>query len=91
MNADRWKVIKGLFQRTIRLPSDEWSAHLDRLAAGDDALRKEVASLLAEHEPVQLTLLTEPSSRDVTLQLSRVRPLANDVDLLLEPKAPTDA
>ena len=88
MNADRWKVVKGLFQRTILLPSDEWSAYLDRLAAGDDDLRMEVASLLTEHEPDQRTLLTQPSSQEITLRLARSS--ADDVDRPLESREATD-
>ena len=51
MTADRWKMIKWLFQRGLDVPPAEWPAYLDTVCAGDASLRREVASLLAEHDP----------------------------------------
>ena len=71
MTGDRWKVVKGLFYRAIKLPPHEWGAYLDLVSAGDEGLRRDVASLLAEHEPDARPLLAPLSSEDVTLQLGR--------------------
>jgi hypothetical protein len=51
MSSDRWRVVKGLFYRAIKLPPEAWPDYLDLVTAGDDDLRSEVASLLAEHDP----------------------------------------
>ena len=62
MNADRWKLTKGLFQRAILLPPEEWPAYLDAVCAGDRELRGQVASLLAEHVPGDGAVRVGPSS-----------------------------
>jgi hypothetical protein len=51
MSSDRWRVVKGLFYRAIKLPPEAWPDYLDLVTAGDNDLRSEVASLLAEHDP----------------------------------------
>jgi hypothetical protein len=63
MSDDRWKMVKGLFQRALALEPDHWHAYLDRVCAGDAALRDEVASLLAEHDP-------RPASKAESLVIS---------------------
>jgi hypothetical protein len=57
MNRDRWRVVKGLFQRALRLPPAQWPEFLDRVCVGDAGLREDVASLLEEHEPGAVSLL----------------------------------
>jgi hypothetical protein len=62
MNADRWKLTKGLFQRAIQLPPEQWPAYLDAVCAGDRELHGQVASLLAEHVPSDGALRVRLSS-----------------------------
>ena len=87
MSADRWRMVKGLFSRALKLAPDEWPAYLDRVSAGDAELRREVASLLAEHEPDATSLLGAFSSEDVTLRFERLSGTATAA----EPEEPTDA
>ena len=56
MNASRpltpedWRRINDLFHRALEQPADRRAAFLDESCGGDEALRDEVASLLASHE-----------------------------------------
>jgi hypothetical protein len=72
MNADRWKVTKGLFQRAIQLPPEQWPAYLDAVCAGDQELRGHVVSLLAEHVPYDGALRARLSSEAAALREVRV-------------------
>jgi serine/threonine protein kinase len=53
---DRWKLIQDIFQCVIELPSSERSAYLARACGGDEELRSEVASLLANDSNDTATL-----------------------------------
>jgi serine/threonine protein kinase len=44
--TDRWKLIQDIFQAAAELPASKRSEYLDRVCAGDEELRSEVASLL---------------------------------------------
>ena len=46
--ADRWRQIEDLFHRVLEREEPDRAAFLDHACAGDDALRQEVESLLAE-------------------------------------------
>jgi tetratricopeptide (TPR) repeat protein/class 3 adenylate cyclase/tRNA A-37 threonylcarbamoyl transferase component Bud32 len=46
----RWLRVQELFSAALELPSADRGALLDRECAGDEALRRDVASLLACHE-----------------------------------------
>jgi len=50
MAHDRWERIQQVFQEAVERPARERSAFVERACGGDDALREEVASLLAAHE-----------------------------------------
>ncbi len=50
MNPERWEQIKDLLEAVLERPPAQRAAFLDEACAGDDALRAEVASLLAAHE-----------------------------------------
>ena len=50
MSTDRWRMVKGLFQRALSLPPSEWDDYLDRVCVGDADLRTSVAELLSEHQ-----------------------------------------
>lgn len=50
MNATRWRRVQEVFAAALDLPSTERAALLDRECAGDDLLRREIASLLVSHD-----------------------------------------
>jgi hypothetical protein len=47
MDPQRWQQIEELFRTVINRPAEEREAHLTRVCAGDEELRREVLSLLA--------------------------------------------
>ena len=47
MDADRWQRISRLYRGALDRPVDEREAFLDAFCDGDEALRGEVAALLA--------------------------------------------
>src|SRR2546423_8807365 len=51
MSADRWKTIEETFHLALDLSGPERLSYLDRACAGDDALRREVDSLLNQNQP----------------------------------------
>src|SRR3954465_15586270 len=57
MDTDRWEQIERLLQTALDLPPDEHEGFLKRSCAGDDALEREVRSLLrsARHAGVFLS------------------------------------
>ena len=51
MNSPRgWQRVRGLFHEVVQRPRSEWSGFLEQECAGDEALRREVGSLLTAHE-----------------------------------------
>ena len=46
MDAERWKQVERLFQAALDLPPEKHDGFLKRSCAGDDALEREVRSLL---------------------------------------------
>jgi serine/threonine-protein kinase len=76
MTPERWEQVKALFSEAMEHPRAERMAFLDRVCASDDALRGEVASLLAAAEgPDSL-----PAARDAIAVAAR--------DALRAPGAP---
>ena len=68
MTPERWQRIGDLFEEALALPADERSAMIDRVAATDKQVRREVLSLLASHHAAPRRLRSEahsvsPSSR----------------------------
>ena len=47
----RWRQVKALFQAAVDRPPEERAAFLEAAAGGDEALRREVESLLASDAP----------------------------------------
>src|SRR5262245_15380674 len=47
MERDRWKQIEQLYHAALELEPDAREAFFDEVCAGDEALRREVAALLA--------------------------------------------
>ncbi len=58
---DRWPIIEELFFRAIELEPDERAAFVERECAGDEEVRREVASLLEAHENGE-TFLERPAA-----------------------------
>jgi len=54
--SDRWGLIQDIFQDVLQCPPAEREAHLARACIGDDGLRAEVASLLANDREGTRTL-----------------------------------
>ena len=50
MTPERWKQVNALFHAVLEQPAAQRRTFLSRAAAGDEALAREVASLLAAHE-----------------------------------------
>ena len=50
MTPERWQQVKAIFNSAIQYEPEERAAFLSRACEGDEALRKEVESLLASHE-----------------------------------------
>jgi serine/threonine protein kinase/tetratricopeptide (TPR) repeat protein len=50
MTPERWQQVKEIFNSAIQYEPEERAAFLSRACGGDEALRKEVESLLAAHE-----------------------------------------
>ena len=75
MTPERWQQIERLCHDALARPAEERPALLARLCAGDEALRREVESLLAQESGapgfmsapaaavVASALLTDPKSR----------------------------
>jgi len=49
MNPQRWQRLKGIFQDALALDPSQRPGYLDRACGDDDALRREVEALLANH------------------------------------------
>jgi serine/threonine-protein kinase len=47
MKPERWREIEGLYHAVLELNPDERNDYLDRACEGDEALRREIESLLA--------------------------------------------
>ncbi len=60
MTPERWRQIEGLYHAAWALASAERSALLDTACAGDEALRREVESLLAFDEQAEHFIETPP-------------------------------
>jgi hypothetical protein len=65
MNLERWQQIDELFQAALEREPAERAAFLDEACAGDQALRKEVESLLRSDEQAE-SFIETPASRDVS-------------------------
>src|SRR5215472_7322712 len=50
MDSERWKQIDSLLQQALERPAEEREGFLRRVCNGDEALEREVRSLLASHQ-----------------------------------------
>ncbi len=53
MTPERWQQVNDLFQTVADRPADERRAFLQTACQGDEALRREVESLIASHDSAQ--------------------------------------
>jgi serine/threonine protein kinase len=53
MTPERWKQIEELYHSVLRLEARQWPAFLDQACTGDEALRREVESLLLYQVPAE--------------------------------------
>src|SRR6202162_1343427 len=58
MEPERWRQVEQLFQSALALEESKRSAFLDDSCSGDEALRREVLSLLARHERADMFMET---------------------------------
>jgi serine/threonine protein kinase/Tol biopolymer transport system component len=50
MNPERWQKVESIFQKALDADSGQRASVLEDSCAGDESLRREVESLLAQHE-----------------------------------------
>jgi serine/threonine-protein kinase len=50
MEAERWRQIEQIFQSALEVEESRRGAFLEQACAGDEALCREVESLLAHHK-----------------------------------------
>ena len=61
MSPEQWKKIDELLDAALDLPPERHAAYLDEVCAGDEELRRELASLLAAHEKAGSFIETTPA------------------------------
>jgi serine/threonine protein kinase len=89
LKADRWERVKELFEAALELPSDRRARFLMRECGGDEALRSEVESLLAEYDsagsfmdkPPAYSAAEAASSFDATAARARTEEEAQEAAL----------
>jgi serine/threonine protein kinase/Tfp pilus assembly protein PilF len=70
MDSDRWKQIDGLLQSVLELPAEERDAFLRNACAADQALEREVRSLLRAQQQVG-GFLESPAIEDAARAIAR--------------------
>lgn len=50
MTPERWRQIEELYYAALERDASQWAAFLEHACGGDEALRREVESLMASHE-----------------------------------------
>lgn len=71
MKAERWKQIDALFDAVEELPAGERDAFLAEACAGDEELRREVLSLLAEGEKIADDFMERSAMKVVAKDLAQ--------------------
>ena len=61
MDPDRWKQIEQLSHAALEREESSRAAFLDEACAGDEALRRQVESLLAHYAQASGSFLEEPA------------------------------
>jgi serine/threonine protein kinase/tetratricopeptide (TPR) repeat protein len=70
MDAERWEQVERLLQAALDLPPDEHEGFLKRSCAGDDALEREVRSLLRSERQAGV-FLSEPAIKGAARVMAR--------------------
>src|SRR5258708_8119852 len=70
MNAQYWLDVERLFHAALALPADRRSAFLDDSCAGEEALKREVQSLLDESSAEDFLEQPAPDPADTRLTAS---------------------
>jgi serine/threonine protein kinase len=73
MNSDRWKQVDNLLQAALERPPAERSEFLRQACGGDDALEREVRSLLASQQEAG-SFLERPPKEVATQTLESIHP-----------------
>ena len=61
MDSQRWKQIDEIFHAALEREPEERGAYLDEACAGDQDLRKEIASLLSAQEKAERSDFLSPA------------------------------
>jgi serine/threonine protein kinase/tetratricopeptide (TPR) repeat protein len=69
MEPERWRQVEQLYQSALALEESKRSAFLDDSCSGDEALRREVLSLLARHEQAD-TFMETPAMEMMAKELA---------------------
>jgi eukaryotic-like serine/threonine-protein kinase len=64
VTPDQWQMVRRIFHEAIELPAGERDAFVQKTAAGDEAVRTEVESLLASHDRAESFI--EPTDNQIT-------------------------
>jgi eukaryotic-like serine/threonine-protein kinase len=72
--GDRWRCIKELFAAAVAQPPGDRVAFLTRACAGDDAMGREVQTLLAAHDAAGDLFEHRPAARSVFARLGVLSP-----------------
>jgi len=85
MDADRWHLVSRLYHEALARPADEWDAFLDSCCQGDQAVRDEVASLLARQTGAEdfLALPTADILEPALIQSSEIPANALEAGVML--------
>jgi eukaryotic-like serine/threonine-protein kinase len=81
MKPERWRQVEQLYQSVLALEESKRSAFLDDSCSGDEALRREVLSLLAEQERAN-SFMETPAVEMMAKELAddRLRPAISHAD-----------
>jgi tetratricopeptide (TPR) repeat protein/predicted Ser/Thr protein kinase len=84
MDSQRWKQVDSLLQSVLERPPEERDAFLRQACAGDEALEREVRSLLTSHQQAESFLgspAMEVVARDLARQQSSDTPENSDLPI----------
>ena len=80
MTSERWAEVERVFHAALELAAGDQEAFLERACGGDDALRREVRSLL-DHAGTTGAFLERPALEEEARDFSREAPLLGERDI----------
>src|SRR3984893_7772443 len=86
MEPERWRQVEQLYQSVLALEESKRSAFLDDSCSGDEALRREVLSLLARQEQADMFMETpalEMMAKELAMGQQRPRLASDDARHLI--------